>query len=182
MWDLVLKSFYLALPAYLANMSPVIFDKLQLLKFLARPIDGGYKIGQHYIFGPSKTWRGIIAAVILGVMTTGIQAWLYSYDFFKSLSIIDYRNNYILFGALAGFGAIVGDLVKSFVKRRIGKKSGSSWPIFDQLDFIAGFFVFTYYLTSPALDIILTIFILTIILHPLTNLAAYYLGFKKVWW
>ncbi len=182
MWEIVLKSFYFALPAYLANMSPVIFDKFKILIFLAKPIDGGHKIGKNYIFGISKTWRGIVSAVIFGVLISGVQAWLYYFDYFKSLSIVDYPNIYIIFGILAGLGAIVGDLIKSFFKRRLGKKSSSSWPVFDQLDFIAGFFVFTSILVLPSIDIIITVFILTLILHPVTNVASYYLGFKKVWW
>ena len=36
------------------------------------------------------------------------------------------------------FGALIGDIIESFFKRRIGKNRGEDWIIFDQLDFIIG--------------------------------------------
>lgn len=182
MWDIIIKSFYFALPAYLANMSPVIFDKFKIFKSLARPIDGGKKIGNDFVFGSSKTWRGILSGAIFGLIVAWVQALLYDYEFFKNLSIISYPDNFIIFGILAGLGAILGDLAKSFFKRRFGIKSGNSWPVFDQLDFIVGFFIFIYYFSTPSIDIIITTCLITLILHPLTNLISYFLGFKKVWW
>lgn len=178
----ILVAFYLVLPAYFANMAPVIFAKLGWFKFLAAPIDRGKKIGGDYIFGTGKTWRGVVAAVILGIIVAAIQAGLYYYETFKSISLLNYSTKFIIFGVLAGLGAILGDLLKSFIKRRVGIKSGKSWPIFDQVDFIVGFFLFTYWLVYPDLKIILTVFLLTLILHPLTNLSAYFLKIKKVWW
>jgi len=182
MWDLIIKSFYLVLPAYLANMSPVIFAKLKLFKFLARPIDGGKKMSGADIFGSSKTWRGLLAGVILGVLVASLQAGLYNYDFFYNLSLFNYQVNFLIFGFLAGLGAILGDLIKSFFKRRIGIKSGGSWPIFDQLDFIVGFFIFTYLIYQPPIQIVATVLMMTLILHPVTNIIGYLTGFKKVWW
>lgn len=182
MTSLIFQAFYLALPAYFANMAPVIFAKLGLLKWLARPIDGGQKLGRDYIFGLGKTWRGIISAVILGIIISGLQAWLFSFDFFRSVSVVDYPRIWPVFGFLAGLGAILGDLFKSFLKRRIGISSGGPWPIFDQLDFVVGFFVFVYLLVRPDWQIVLAVFVLTLVLHPLTNLIAYILRIKKVWW
>lgn len=182
MLEIILKSFYFALPAFLANMAPVIFAKLGWLKFLSRPIDNGRKIGSEFIFGSGKTWRGIVAAVILGIIMTGIQAWLYDFDFFQNISLISYPQIFLLFGFLAGLGAILGDLIKSFLKRRIGIASGKSWPVFDQLDFIFGFLIFIYFLAQPSIVVMITIIILTLIFHPLTNITAYLLKIKKVWW
>ena len=178
---MILVAFYFALPAYLANMAPVIFGKLGMLKSLSRPIDGGRKLGKQFIFGSGKTWRGIISAVIFGVLVAWLQAWLFNFEFFNSISIIDY-SNFILFGTLAGLGAILGDLIKSFFKRRLGVASGGVLPVFDQLDFIAGFFVFTFWMTYPPFEVIVTVFVITLILHPLTNIISYLLGIKKVWW
>lgn len=182
MINLIIQSFYFALPAYLANMSPVIFDKLKFLKFLKKPIDGGKKLGGDFIFGANKTWRGLVSAVIFGVLIAGLQALLYNYYFFYNISMVNYPKYYLLFGFLAGLGAILGDLAKSFFKRRLGISSGKSWPVFDQLDFVAGFLLFTYWLARPSVDLIAVLFLITLILHPLTNTISYLIGFKKVWW
>jgi CDP-2,3-bis-(O-geranylgeranyl)-sn-glycerol synthase len=182
MIDLFLQSFYFSLPAYLANMSPVILNKLGAWKYFAKPIDGGRKIGNQFIFGKNKTWRGLLSAIVFGSLMAMIQAFLYRYEFFRELSIVDYTSLFLIFGILAGSGAILGDLVKSFFKRRIGIVSGQAWPIFDQLDFIFGFILFVYYFSIPSVEIIITICLITLVLHPLTNMISYLLGVKKVWW
>ena len=179
---MLIKSFYFVLPAYLANMAPVIFDKMKILKFLNKPIDGGQKISAQFIFGSSKTWRGLAAGAILGLLTASLQAWLYNSEFFYNISLVNYSDNFILFGLLGGLGALLGDLIKSFFKRRLGLPSGASWPVFDQLDFVAGFLFFTYFIVRPPTEIVITVFLITLVLHPLTNLISYFLGFKKVWW
>lgn len=182
MIDIILKAFYLVLPAYLANMAPPIFGRLGWLKSANEPVDGGMKLGQDYLFGKTKTWRGIIAAVIFGALTAGIQAWLYDFGFFRNISLVDYRHDFFIFGILAGLGAILGDLVKSFFKRRLHITSGGTWPVFDQLDFIAGFFIFTWWIVRPEWLIIIAVCLMTLILHPITNILAYIFKFKKVWW
>ena len=182
MLNLILVSFYFVLPAYLANMMPVITAKLGLFKSLGRPIDGGLKLGQDYLFGQNKTWRGLVSAVIGGLIVAFIQSLLFNLPAFKALSIVDYPKYWITFGALGGLGAILGDLIKSFFKRRVGIKSGGVWPVFDQLDFILGFFFFTVWIVNPGSAVLITIMLITLLLHPLTNIAGYLLGFKKVWW
>ena len=42
---------------------------------------------------------------------------------------------------LLSFGALLGDMGKSFIKRRLGKNRGDSWPIADQYDLVVGAFV-----------------------------------------
>lgn len=182
MLKLIIIAFYFVLPAYLANMAPVIFAKLGWLKFLNKPIDGGYKLGSDYLFGQNKTWRGLVAAVIGGLLIAFIQSLLFKLTYFNALSIVNYSDQWLMFGALGGLGAILGDLAKSFFKRRVGIKSGGVWPVFDQLDFIAGFFLFTSVVCYPGWQIIATVSLMTLILHPLTNIIGYWLGWKKVWW
>ncbi|MBW2995370.1 CDP-archaeol synthase, partial [Candidatus Woesearchaeota archaeon] len=97
--------------------------------------------------------------------------------------ILDYASvNIILFGFLLGLGAMTGDLVKSFFKRRIGKKPGESWPVFDQLDYVIGALLFGSIVFVPELSIILIILIVTPVLNLLANYLGYILKLKKVWW
>ena len=49
------------------------------------------------------------------------------------------------------FGALCGDIIESFFKRRVGKNRGENWIIFDQLDFILGA-VFLSFLMSHLLQ------------------------------
>jgi CDP-2,3-bis-(O-geranylgeranyl)-sn-glycerol synthase len=179
---LILQSFYFILPAYVANMFPVFFAKLNWWPVLNRPIDGGAKLGGRELFGKNKTWRGLLAGILGGIIVAGLQALLYQFGSFKELSILNYQQSWLIFGFLAGSGALLGDLAKSFFKRRAGITSGGAWPVFDQLDLVIGFLIFTYYLARPDWQIILTVLIMTLLLHPMTNIIGYLLGIKKVWW
>jgi len=180
---LLLKAIYFCLPAYIANMAPVLVSKPKLFEFMNIPVDLGKTWKGQPIFGKGKTWRGIIMGIIIAICVAAIQKILYEYGIFQSISVVNfYQTNFLIFGALAGAGALLGDLFKSFIKRRIGIGSGKSWPIADQLDFIAGFILFTYWLVYPEWEIILTAALITLILHPLTNIIGYLLKIKKVWW
>lgn len=180
--EIIITTLYFLLPAYLANMAPPLFGNAGWLKFLAKPVDGGIKLGDDYLFGSGKTWRGLVSAAIVGDIIAGIQSLLYSNFYFSEISLINYHRSWLIFGFCAGLGAILGDLVKSFFKRRVHIASGRPWPVFDQLDFIIGFFVATYWLVRPDWQIMLTAVLMTLVLHPLTNIIAYFLKLKKVWW
>jgi CDP-2,3-bis-(O-geranylgeranyl)-sn-glycerol synthase len=85
-------------------------------------------------------------------------------------------------------GALLGDLAKSFIKRRIGKKQGEPWPVADQYDLVAGAFLLTA-LVSPwwiigilNLPVLVWILVLTPILHRITNIAGHRMGVKRVPW
>jgi CDP-2,3-bis-(O-geranylgeranyl)-sn-glycerol synthase len=140
------------------------------------------KLGRDYLFGSGKTWRGLVSATIVGMLAAGLQALLYDFSWFNEISLINYQRSWLAFGFCAGAGAILGDLIKSFFKRRVHISSGGSWPVFDQLDFIVGFFVATWWLLQPGWEVLLAAAVLTLILHPLTNIIAYSLKLKKVWW
>ena len=121
---LILSSLYYFLPAYLANMAPVIFKKVNPLK---TPVDFNKKFKGQPIFGNHKTWGGFIIATLIGLKTFYLQTLLYQFPFFQKYSLINYSEYSLLLGLLLGFGAIFGDLIKSFFKRRYRHKPGESW-------------------------------------------------------
>lgn len=67
-WSSILQALLVFLPAYVANMSPVIVAKL--IPGWKTPIDGGRigKDGQR-ILGPGKTWRGLVGGAVFGAIT-----------------------------------------------------------------------------------------------------------------
>lgn len=70
---------------------------------------------QHRLFGASKTWRGIVAAMIF----TPFAAWLLAMSW--------------QVGLLVAAGAMAGDLLSSFIKRRLGKEASAKVTILDQV-------------------------------------------------
>lgn len=122
------------LPAGLANAAPVIANRIPVLNRWTTPLDFGMKYRGQPIFGANKSWRGVLSGVLVG-MLLGVL-------FFPWLGALDHVNHAILGGAL-GLGALIGDAVESFLKRRFGVKPGESWFPFDQIDYILGGLLFS---------------------------------------
>lgn len=179
-WLLILQSAYFMLPAYFANASPVLFKNY--LKFLAVPVDFGKKLGGEPVFGNHKTWRGIIVASLTGIVIFYIQQLLYAYGSFRAVSLVDYPQTTLLLGFLLGFGAIFGDLVKSFFKRRLHHTPGSSWIPFDQLDFVAGALLFSLPVYVPSWQAVVAIVIVTFFGDILVRHIGYYLKIVDKKW
>ena len=174
----VFKCFYLMLPAYFANMAPVMVKKINLLVF---PIDFNKQISKEPILGKNKTFRGLIFGVIFAIIVVYIQFLLYTTDFFKNVSFINYQN-WLLFGFLMGLGALTGDLVKSFFKRRLGLKPGTKFVPFDQTDFVVGALVFIMPIFDLTLKIFIVSLLLSFVLHIIVNHLAFYLKIRNEKW
>lgn len=171
--DLVIATIYFFLPAYFANMCPVLFSKVTIL---GKPISAR-------LFGAHKTWRGFLFGYFGAFIILLIQMLLAKQGLYFGGTYLDYTQiNPFFYAFLFGIGALSGDLLKSFFKRRIGIESGRPWPIFDQVDFIIGVYAFGWLLGIVPINIFYTALIITPILHLLTNITAYKLGIKKVWW
>lgn len=172
------------LPAYLANGAPVATK--DILKSIARPIDMGAHFRGKPLFGSHKTFRGLLAAVVVGIAVFLVQVYLYRLPFFQNWSFFDYSEFYaeysILPGFLLGFGAIFGDLVKSFFKRQFGVKAGGRWIPWDQLDFLLGALAFISTIYLLQWQAVVTLLVFTPPIHMAANHIGYYLKIRKVKW
>lgn len=137
--DTLLAIWYF-LPAGVANMVPILAAQVPYFKKWNTPLDLGHEYKGIRIFGDHKTMRGIITGVIAGVIVGFIQM-------LSAGSISDFvvlptglYESYtpVILGGLLAFGALAGDAIKSFFKRRYGLASGKTWFPFDQTDYIVG--------------------------------------------
>ena len=174
----LLKCFYLMLPAYFANMAPVIVKKINLFVL---PIDFNTQMNNKPVLGKNKTFRGFIFGVIFSIIIVYVQFLLYNIDFFKNISFFNYQN-WLLFGFLMGFGALTGDLVKSFFKRRLDLKPGAKFIPFDQTDFVVGALVFIAPIFNLTLKIFITSLLLSFVLHIIVNHLAFYMKIRNEKW
>lgn len=165
------------LPAYIANMMPVIAAKMPMLKEWSTPINSGR-------LGKNKTWRGLFSGIIGGIIAIFIQAALY--DNFAGFELISYKEltpgRLACLGALFGAGALIGDAIKSLIKRRVGIPPGRPWIPFDQLDYTIGALIFTYPVIRPPITNILIILLISPFLTIAVNIAAFRLHLKKARW
>jgi CDP-2,3-bis-(O-geranylgeranyl)-sn-glycerol synthase len=206
-------SLLFIVPAYISNAGMVIVGG-------GEPIDRGklWRDGKR-ILGDHKTWSGLIKGplfigipislvifcifillwpIIQLVPSEGIQLGLYK--IYDNLIFYEYYfiggpfpngiGSLIVRIVLCSYGAGLGDLMGSFLKRRFNFKSGAPFWIVDQLDFIVIAMVMTsipslFFPTlywSPDINIIIFLLILTPSVSIFANSIAYIIGLKEVPW
>lgn len=142
------------------------------------PVDFGIKLWDgRRLFGDGKTWRGLVAGFMLGTAAGFVVA--------------AYKANadYFTLAPLLAGGALLGDLLGSFIKRRMGMRRGQPSLFMDQLLFLFVALALAFpVLAKPNPPIALTLeglvflVILTYVLHVGANWLANKLGLKKVPW
>ena len=161
---LILKALWLLLPAGFANMAPIFAAKV--FPRWDTPVDFGGSWKGNEIFGSHKTYRGLISGALMGLLIFGIQQILYrSFPFSKELSLFPYDELSPFFGAWMGICALLGDLVKSFFKRRFAIAPGKAWIPFDQIDWIIGALLGICVVFIPSLAIVAASFVMGLGLH-----------------
>jgi CDP-2,3-bis-(O-geranylgeranyl)-sn-glycerol synthase len=170
--EFLLSAFLFFLPAGVANASPVFANRTPWLRRWKTPLDFGKSWKGHRIFGDNKTWRGFL----FGILTGGVTSLLIAYFFIPNS--YDAWHTFLI-GALLGAGALSGDAVESFFKRRNGVAPGKSWFPFDQIDYIIGGLVFVYPLTLIPFVLMGGILVLYFGLHLLVAYLGFLTGFKK---
>jgi len=178
---LALGSFYLILPGAAANIIPVLVKKMNFLNY---PVDHGRQWNGKPIFGPNKTYRGFFFGILSAIVIAYVQRILFlNYEYFKEISIIDYSaQNFMILGFLIGFGALFGDLVKSFFKRRVGIGPGVSWFPWDQLDSLVGALLFGSLVFVPPWSVVLFLLVLVPLAHIAVKHFGYFIGINKAKW
>lgn len=184
----IFSCLWYLLPAALGNHVASCGNRLWLpqifrsgLGRLAVPVDLGIKWRGKEILGKNKTWRGLLVGAITGILAAGAQTILFfNTDFFKRNTLVDYREvNFILFGFFMGSGALFGDLVKSFIKRRLDKPSGKPWFPWDQLDWIAGAIVLSSIVYVPPIGAAIVTAVLYVGVHLCSDRIVCRMGMKK---
>ncbi|MFQ6076502.1 MAG: CDP-2,3-bis-(O-geranylgeranyl)-sn-glycerol synthase [Candidatus Bathyarchaeia archaeon] len=156
-WTAAIYSVTAFLPAYVANAVPTVLGG-------GAPVDLGHDFPDgRRVFGKNKTIRGLISGLTAGTLTGLIQ-------------------NAVFTGFTLSLGALLGDLMGSFIKRRLGIPPGKPLPILDQLSFVAGAFLLSALFSSFDIVVAYYVVILTPVFHVATNLLAYLLKIKPVPW
>ena len=182
---IVILSVWLMLPAYIPNNAAALFGG-------GTPIDFGrkFKDGKR-ILGDGKTYRGFVLGCLCGAIVGALEILLAPY-------IVPYLAGFVEPGLLEHYsyvaiitmpiGALLGDMIKSFFKRRIGFDRGAMLPVADQLDFVVGAWALTllldygWFTANFTWAVIITVLIITPALHLATNIIGYKIGKKNVPW
>ncbi|ALQ49939.1 CDP-archaeol synthase [Nitrosomonas ureae] len=112
---MTIELLQLLLLLIIANGAPIL-TRILLNNQWNAAIDFGAKMADgNPVLGASKTWRGILATLLI----TSIVALIFGYT--------------AEVGILIAMGTISGDLFSSFVKRRLGMVPSSKAPLLDQI-------------------------------------------------
>lgn len=164
-WSLLLfNAFSYILPAYVCNSAAALYGG-------KKPLDLGKKWKGRRILGNGKTFRGTFFGFVFGVVTAALIG-----------IVLDNVYFYLPLGVLLITGALVGDTVSSFFKRRAGLKRGRSVPLLDQWDFVFGAAIFGSVMFIPSLETFVFLLIVTPVIHLSLNAVSYLLKMKAVPW
>ncbi len=157
------------LPPYVSNAIPVLLGGGAKMDYGACFFDG------KRILGDGKTIRGFLAGISAGIVVAGLESFALAHTQFSSF-------NWFWIGSTSSFGAMIGDTIGSFIKRRLNLTGPT--PLLDQLPFILLALAFSFPFTKTfitSLDVII-ILVITYLLHVLMNRLAHAMGWKKVPW
>ena len=170
MEDAIIKLIVYLAPMYVANSSAMVFGGKTPIDFGKTFFDG------KPIFGKGKTFKGVIFGLLAGTLV----AYIISIAFPKTTMLLS--PDYLLLGFFLSLGAIIGDMVASFFKRRNELQEGKEVLFLDQLDFVIGGMFFGSVLYIPEFYEILAVGLLTLVAHRLSNYVAFKMKLKKVPW
>jgi CDP-2,3-bis-(O-geranylgeranyl)-sn-glycerol synthase len=193
---LIGQSFWIMFPAYVSGSAAVLFKG-------TTPMDFGRSWRGKRLFGDGKTWEGFLMGGLTGVFAGSMQQLVCFVSGRPYLEALGMRlpGSFdpgllpaMSLGALAvtvclSYGGLVGDLIKSFIKRRMGLGRGAKSPfLMDQLDFVAGAWLVTipifwyWFFRVFSIFNFIIVLIMAPILHRAVNIIGYKLGAKKEPW
>lgn len=182
---IALTGLWLFLPAMLPNSAAVIFGG-------GIPVDFGRSWKGKRILGDGKTWKGLIGGVAAGIILGVVQMGTANYFGSANLWGFGTFESGLIIIVTLSFGALLGDMLGSFMKRRLDFERGASVPILDQYDFLIGALVlvgivnsswlYNQYFLGWQLLALVFVLIITPVLHRVVNIIGYKLGQKDVPW
>jgi CDP-2,3-bis-(O-geranylgeranyl)-sn-glycerol synthase len=156
---------YFMAPAYAANMAPPL---IKYWRGWNRPISPRW-LGSH------KTVMGFAAGLLGALATTFVQ---HAIAGATGIAVDGWPE----LGLRFGLGAMLGDTVKSFFKRRLHIAPGHPWVPFDQLDFVAGALILVAAGSALGPSDLALVLVLSFGGHIAVNHVAYWLGIRDVKW
>jgi len=144
-----------------ANGAPIL-ARLALGGRWRRPVDGGRVLSDgRPLFGPKKTLAGLVAALLASTLL----AWTLDLGW--------------LVGLLSGAAAMLGDLLSSFLKRRMGLRPSAMALGLDQIPES----LFPLALCAPLLGLswtrVLLLTLAFVVLELLLSRIAFHLGLRR---
>ncbi|MGA7923916.1 MAG: CDP-archaeol synthase [Thermoplasmata archaeon] len=182
------RVLWVLLPAYIAS-SFATFSRGK-----GPPMDFGrfWPRDGRRVLGTSKTWVGFFVGSLCGIPFGLLEAYLmllappdlalmpqYGPTLAAALPLV----------AMISFGAMAGDALGSFLKRRLGRPSGARSVLLDPLPLVLlpiglglVFYPSVFVLALASVEAVVWLIVFTVGLHMLFNRLGYRMGTKRVPW
>ncbi|HEQ79256.1 MAG TPA: CDP-2,3-bis-(O-geranylgeranyl)-sn-glycerol synthase [Euryarchaeota archaeon] len=184
--EVILKALWFFLPSMVGGIGATIAGG-------GIPIDLGKNFvdGKRFL-GDGKTYNGLLGGVILAIIVGIFQTLAVHYTPVNETWHFGTGFSAVYTIMVLGFGSIFGDVLGSFIKRRLGVERGEKFPVMDQYDYVLGTlvvlvvlrwsFFYQHYIEGIAWVGLLVLLVQTPIVHRLVNIIGYQIGLKKVPW
>jgi CDP-2,3-bis-(O-geranylgeranyl)-sn-glycerol synthase len=174
--------FLPAAGALIAHAPVLSFD---LLRPLARPIDGGLELRGRRVLGDNKTWRGALVMFAGGFASA--LALTRSRRFRERLPERVAAAPAPAYGALLGLAVVAGELPTSFAKRQLGVAPGRQarpplgalMSLYDQGDIVLAGAVTLRPLWRPAPRELAGAYVSVVAVHLVFNVVGYAIGARE---
>ena len=162
----IIELLYMMLPIYVANMAPPF---VKYWRWWNRPISKRW-LGSH------KTVLGFFLGIAAAILTALLQSRIHWQS-----DLVNYEQWFKL-GLACGCGAMIGDSLKSYLKRQLKIVPGQSWIPADQLDFVlGGLLALSFWVHLDWLDVIM-ILIVSFVGDIIINQLSFQLGIRNTRW
>lgn len=151
----------LILPVLISGIVLIIFLKLKALVFLDYPLDFNLTFGSKKLFGKNKTIKGVMTFVLFSIITCYILKYIYLNGGQKMIHQV-FSQNPIELGLMFGLSYEAGELLNSFIKRRIEIAPGET------KNYVQYFFDLS--------DGVITVALAALLFHKITATEAIFAG------
>lgn len=177
----LIKVLWWLLPAIIANITATYFGGRWIMDRGRVHHDG------RRLLGDGKTWSGLLGGTLAGFTIASLLYWWdpLSYGF-------GWDRPGIIFIILMANGALWGDVIASFIKRRLDRKRGARFEPWDQYDWLIGAFMLTapfyvgwygeHLLSGETLMALIVVIPFIFIGHRVINIIGHAIGWKDVPW
>lgn len=179
------QAFSLLLPITVAGITLILCMRKGWFAKLDVPLDAGIQFRGAPLVGRSKSVRGLMVYLIVATFVTcGLHFMSVTTDAIASV----YKSNPLILGPLTTLGYLGGEVINSFVKRRIGIATSTHatnsvaariQAIFDNVDgILASGLVLIFVYGVPA-EVLASSFVMAVITHLSTDALMRKLHLKR---
>ena len=145
-------------------------------------MDFGLELRGKRLLGSHKTIRGLVTGVLCAALLHYLQTRLaIRWSWAEDLAIDPVYYQYWWIGAWLGFLALVGDALKSLVKRQLHIAPGKPWLPWDKIDWIIGTLAGSWFIFHFEMRFAITAILCGLLLSFAGKIVGYWLNINSSW-